>query len=119
MDIVVALLVVGLVGLWVRRSTAEAVELRRLRESYAAWCSVAASDRGNGLDGERMWARPPLVPEGGWKVTRVPWPVRPGDRLPVRRRDGSESLATVKRVVLEFHEPDGAVVGHLVEVEGA
>ncbi len=78
------------------------------------------TDHDKGLGCESMWARHPLEPEAGWMVaTAVPWPVRPGDRLCVRRRDGSESLETVERVLLEFREPEGDVVGHLVEVEGA
>lgn len=65
-----------------------------------------------------IWARHPLKPELGWMVaTTAAWPLRAGDHLCVTRHDGSESLETVERVVLELREPEGDVVGHLVEVK--
>ncbi len=118
MDIAVALLVVVLVGFWVRRSTAAAVELRRRRESFAARSVPRPVAPEAGTEG--IWARHPLDPERGWCVaTNGGVPVDPGDVVRVRRKDGSRSLETVKRVVLELHEPDGDVVGRLVEVEEA
>ncbi|MCY4646608.1 MAG: hypothetical protein OXE73_07025 [Gammaproteobacteria bacterium] len=71
---------------------------------------------------EGIWARHPLKPELGLHVAvTVPWPrpIDPGDRIRVRRRDGSESLETVKGLSLELQEPDGGLVGLLYEVEGA
>ncbi|MDE0073389.1 MAG: hypothetical protein OXR82_19915 [Gammaproteobacteria bacterium] len=123
MDIVVALLVVGLVILWVRKSTADAAELRRREDLFAARRTrrrpAPARDE-DVLDCGGIWARHPLEPDLGWMVaTTATWALRSGDRLCVTRKDGSESLETVERVVLELREPDGGVVGHLVEVENA
>ena len=54
-------------------------------------------------EGEGIWARHPLDPERGWCVaTAAHWPVRPGDRIRVRRRDGSRSVEIARGVLLEF-----------------
>ena len=90
----------------------------KVRAGEAGVARKAAGPSPPPADVEGVWARHPLEADRGWYVAAtVPWPIDPGDRIRVRRRDGSESVETVRRVLLELREPDGNVVGHLVEVE--
>ena len=110
---VVAFSVVGLLVLWLLRSAETGGREVAGHRAEPARCVVVPEP---GLEG--IWARHPLDPERGWCVaTNGGVPVEPGDEVRVRRRDGSRSFETVRRVVLELHEPEGDVVGHLVEVE--
>lgn len=105
----VALLVLGVLGVWLFSAAGG---------PPAAKPKPPGRSAARKFDFQGVWARHPLDAERGWCVaTNGGVPVDRGDEVRVRRRDGSRSFETVRRVLLELHEPGGDVVGHLVEVE--
>ena len=108
MGMVILVLVLGGVVVWVGSVVGrpQPVMPQQPRRRPMGGPARAVSGTASVVDPQGIWARHPLEPEKGWCVAiNGGVPVSVGARVDVKRKDGSRSLETVRRVLLELREP--------------